>query len=93
MQYTPSSLVQPLTLLFAPLLRTKSHLVPPQGFFPKVASYEATLTGVTKEYIYRPVFMAVASGMSRFRWLQHGRINIYVLYIAITLVALVMWKL
>ena len=29
----------------------------------------------------------------RLRWLQHGRLHLYVLYIAVTLLVLLVWKL
>ena len=32
-------------------------------------------------------------GLSKVRWLQHGNVHIYVLYIALTLIALLVWKL
>lgn len=48
---------------------------------------------VCRENLYAPVFRGIAWGLSRLRWLQHGRVQIYVLYIAATLLALLLWKL
>jgi hypothetical protein len=31
--------------------------------------------------------------LSQFRWLQQGRVQVYVLYVAMTLVVLLVWKL
>jgi len=85
MQYTGSSFAQPLTELFAPLLRTRRHWL------------RETLTtetpDVASEGFFRPVFDGVEIALGRLRWLQHGRIQVYVLYIALTLLALLLWKL
>jgi len=39
------------------------------------------------------VFRAASGTLARLRWLQHGRVQLYVLYILLTLVVLLVWKL
>jgi uncharacterized membrane protein len=46
-----------------------------------------------KENLWRPAFAGVGDLLSRVRRLQHGRIQIYVLYVALTLLALLLWRL
>ena len=48
---------------------------------------------MSRERIYKPVFMAIERALSKFQWIQHGRLNLYVLYIVLTLLALLVWKL
>lgn len=93
MQYTASSFVQPITELVAPVLQTRKHIVFPQGLFPKAALLETETPDVARERIFRPIFGAVRRGLSRWRWLQHGQLQLYVLYIALTLLVLLLWKL
>lgn len=93
MQYTASSFAQPITAIMAPVLRINSRVFPPSGLFPRAASFKTDVPGGSLEYLYRPLFTWVAASLNRFRWLQHGKIHLYVLYIAITLVALLVWKL
>ena len=45
------------------------------------------------ERLYAPVFTGIGRGLSALRWLQHGRVQLYVLYIALTLLVLLVWKL
>jgi hypothetical protein len=45
------------------------------------------------DYLYRPVFLGFAWTASKLRWLQQGRIQVYVLYIALTILVLLVWKL
>ncbi len=93
MQYTASSFSQPLARLFPRAIGTKIRASPPKGLFPKTAFYGSERVDVFKRRLFKPLFLAVESGVSRMRWLQHGRLQLYVLYIAVTLLALLIWKL
>jgi formate hydrogenlyase subunit 3/multisubunit Na+/H+ antiporter MnhD subunit len=93
MQYTASSFAQPLTELFRLLLQSRRHLVPPVGLFPRHASLTTETPDVCAERFYTPVFTAIGRSLSALRWLQHGQVHLYVLYIALTLLVLLVWKL
>ncbi|MBI2570101.1 MAG: hypothetical protein HYV63_24125 [Candidatus Schekmanbacteria bacterium] len=94
MQYTASSFAQPLTLLFDKVLRTRRHFAPPRGLFPLSRSTFHTATpDVFQEHVYAPGFAAIDRTLGRLRWLQHGRVQLYVLYIAVTILVLLVWKL
>jgi NADH:ubiquinone oxidoreductase subunit 5 (subunit L)/multisubunit Na+/H+ antiporter MnhA subunit len=93
MQYTASSFAQPLTGLFHVVLGMRELISPPRGLFPKDASFVSESTDVFKNWLIKPIFTAVESAVGRLRWLQHGRLQLYVLYIAVTLLVLLIWKL
>jgi NADH:ubiquinone oxidoreductase subunit 5 (subunit L)/multisubunit Na+/H+ antiporter MnhA subunit len=93
MQYTASSFAQPLTDLFAPLIGTRRRLVLSDGFFPRTGSFASETPDPYRERLYRPAFRGIDKSLSAFRWLQHGRVQLYVLYIAFTLIALLLWTL
>lgn len=93
MQYTASSFAQPLTALFATFLRTRRHVTAPQGLFPAAAALESHTPDACRRLLFEPLFRRAAGALSRLRWLQHGQLRIYVLYIAVVLVALLVWKL
>lgn len=93
MQYTASSFASPLLLLFRIFLRPRISLQPANGLFPKHAHFESETSDVFLECLFRPVFAAIAWAASKLRWLQHGRIQLYVLYIALTILVLLVWKL
>jgi NADH:ubiquinone oxidoreductase subunit 5 (subunit L)/multisubunit Na+/H+ antiporter MnhA subunit len=92
MQYTGASFSQPLTSLFASLLGTQYESVPPEGLFPTSASFASHTPDRLRESFYGPVFGAFGRALARFRWLQHGQVQLYVLYIAVTLVTLLLRK-
>jgi hydrogenase-4 component B len=93
MQYTASSFASPLVILFRMILRPRTRLNAPQGFFPRQANFHSETSDIFRDYLYRPIFFAVAWAASKLRWLQHGRIQLYVLYIALTILVLLIWKL
>jgi hydrogenase-4 component B len=93
MQYTASSFAQPLLRALSPLVRTRKTSVELSGYFPRTASFSTETPDVGRERIFGPVFTAIVRALGRVRVLQHGDVHIYVLYVAITLVALLVWKL
>ncbi|MGC8989090.1 MAG: proton-conducting transporter membrane subunit, partial [Verrucomicrobiia bacterium] len=92
MQYTASSFAQPLTALFSPVLRTARKGVAIDDVFPGHSELETHTPDVAREFFFRPVFSGVGALFSRLLWLQQGRLQVYVLYLAIALVALLVWK-
>jgi hypothetical protein len=93
MQYTASSFAQPLTSLFRFLLRTRFHHVMMPGLFPRAASLTTETEDLSRVRLYQPLFISIGRGLSSLRWVQHGQVHLYVLYIALTLLVLLVWKL
>jgi hydrogenase-4 component B len=92
MQYTASSFAQPITALFRSLLGVRFVLQRPEGVFPVRASLASETPDLCHGNLYHPAFLKVEWGLSRLRWLQRGQVQLYVLYIAVTLIVLLAWK-
>ncbi len=92
MQYTASSFAQPLTDLFKIVLGTRRHGAAPEGFFPPRATFETQTPDAAREHLFAPLFRLIDRALSPIRRMQHGRIHEYLLYIAIVLVLLLIWK-
>jgi hydrogenase-4 component B len=92
MQYTASSFAQPILDLFAPMLGTRVSSVKPRGVFPSSASLETSTPDSFRERVFRPIFAEVERALARFRRIQEGRVQVYVLYIALTLLALLVYQ-
>ena len=92
-QYTATSFSQPITTQFDSLLGTCASVAPPDGYFPRHSAVASETLDACSEKIYRPAFTLLDRALSRLRWLQHGTVQLYVLYIALTLLALLVWKL
>jgi formate hydrogenlyase subunit 3/multisubunit Na+/H+ antiporter MnhD subunit len=93
MQYTASSFAQPLTALFHLVLRTRVRLAAPAGLFPPHGAFATETLDTFREGLFRPAFAGLEWLLGRLRLLQHGRIQLYVLYIVLTLIALMAWRL
>jgi hypothetical protein len=91
MQHTASSFSQPTREMFPMLLPERRRILRPEGYFPRSASFVSEVVRPFQEGFYRPVFGVVSRGMSRLRWLHHGRVQLYVLYIVVTLVIMLAW--
>lgn len=92
MQYTASSYAQPLAEVFHAVLRTTRHYQPPEGLFPCSGALETHTPDWWHERAYRPLAAWLVRGMAWFRRLQPGHVQWHVLYIAITLLLLLVWK-
>lgn len=93
MQYTSSSFSQPIVDMFKGVLYSRSKAVKIKELFPKQAHFESHTPDAGSEYIYRPIFEWVDWVIGKMRWVQYGIVQMYVLYIAITLIILLVWKL
>ncbi len=93
MQYTASSFAQPLTDTFDLLVLTRRVVTAPDGLFPKEASFATETPDPYQEHIYRPLFREIGRDLLRLRPLQQGQVQLYILYIAVTLLALLLWQL
>jgi hypothetical protein len=93
MQYTASSFAQPLTGQFRHFLWTRRSVELPKGIFPRAANLSTHTPDVCMDGFYLPIFAGMRWVFSKLRWLQQGRVQIYVLYLCLTLLALLIWKL
>lgn len=93
MQYTASSFVQPLTDFFHTVLRSKREYPRIEEYFPRKASFETHTPDIFQCGFYQPLFENIYHLILRLRWFQHGRLQIYILYILVSLLLLIFWKL
>ncbi|HEV2302462.1 MAG TPA: proton-conducting transporter membrane subunit [Stellaceae bacterium] len=91
MQYTASSFAQPLTTQFRLFVRNREALKPPHGYFPRSASYASDSGDPVLRLLFVPTFRWFDRMAARLNVIQHGHTHIYVLYVAATLVALLIW--
>ena len=92
MQYTASSFAQPIVDLYVSLLRTRKRIAAPEIHFPDAARLETETRDISREGIYEPLFEGAERLLKRMRILQHGRVQVYVLSLVLTLVILLLWN-
>jgi hypothetical protein len=93
MQYTAASFAQPITDGFRPLIRSRQHLQGPRGVFPGGVRLHTEPRDPWLHGVFTPLFAAAAWAASRLRWLQQATIQVYILYIAVTVLVLLAWEL
>lgn len=93
MQYGASSFSQPLTDFFQPLLRVIGKYPVLREYFPAKASFSTEAQAVFYNAVYMPAAVRIRDLAYRFSWFQHGRLQIYIMYIVVTLIGLLLWKL
>ncbi len=92
MQYTAGSFSQPAIYYTGFVLHARAVVAHFAGFFPSSGKAELSTDDWIKSSVYSKIFLLIARVAIWAKSLQHGRTNTYILYIFITLVALLAWK-
>ncbi|MEK8024280.1 MAG: proton-conducting transporter membrane subunit [Candidatus Hydrogenedentota bacterium] len=88
MQYTSSSFADGLVKLSRFALRPEEHRSRIEYFFERTASFSSHVPDFVLDLIILPSFHGAARIAAWSRWFQQGRVQIYLLYIAVTLIVL-----
>ena len=88
MQYTAGSFAGIITEWFAWILCPIRHEHRPAEKLPLNANFSEHTPETVLEYVVEPAGRAVIQVSTAARWLQHGRVQAYLLYLLIGLAAL-----
>jgi formate hydrogenlyase subunit 3/multisubunit Na+/H+ antiporter MnhD subunit len=92
MQYTGRSFAQMIAEHLLPrFLRPRTSRQPPQGLFPPRSGFAAESPDPVSEGVYVPFFRRWADAFTRLRFLQQGRVNVYLIYVFLTVVLALTW--
>ncbi|HZR84678.1 MAG TPA: proton-conducting transporter membrane subunit [Candidatus Binatia bacterium] len=91
MQYTATSFAEPALEPFLPLLSVRVRRRPVTGIFPERAELDAAVTDPGAAAIARAA-RALTAPFERLRALQRGPVQLYLLYVLLTLIALLVWQ-
>jgi hydrogenase-4 component B len=93
MQYTATSFADPVLAPFSSVLHIRTDGGQPDGIFPAQAHFERHVGDMAGERVLVPACRRFLHAARRLRVIQHGRMQLYLVYILATLVALVLWQL
>jgi len=93
MQYTSGSFAQPLVEPLSFLLPHSVERTGPTGPFPTGATFREQVGDAAGERLLVPAARRVLRLLGRVRVIQHGRLHLYLVYILVTLIALLVWQL
>lgn len=91
-QYTSSSFSQPVSEVFSSIVRPYRHGEKVSGLFPAHASFRTDAPDSLLRYLFIPLFGLIDRVLMPLRKLQHGRLHLYICYVALTLLFLLIWK-
>lgn len=94
MQYTASSFTQPISTLFHMLLFRTTRFSAPTGYFPQhsSSSFSSQILDCFYQQLYSPLFGWVDRKFHFLRRFQHGKMQVYILFIAGVLLCLLIWQ-
>lgn len=90
-QYTPASFVEPAARIFGHVMGTTVVSSMPKGLFPARSQFAVEAPDVVRSRFYAPLFQLIERACNTLKLLQNGLVNMYILYILVTLVALLIW--
>jgi hydrogenase-4 component B len=93
MQYTATSFADPVLAPFASVLQIRTHGGLPDGIFPTKAHFEKHVGDMAGERVLVPAWRRFLHAAHGLRVIQHGRMQLYLVYVLATLVALLLWQL
>jgi hypothetical protein len=88
MQYTASSFAQTLVEFFSWALRPDVHASTPGGLFPAPTKFRTHVPDTVLDRAVLPLSRRGASTLRWFRWVQHGNVHLYIVYILAAILVL-----
>ena len=92
-QYSADSFVEPLTRLFSGVIGIRRRHAQRGELFPSRMRCEFHLSGGLLTGVFAPFFEGVRHVCDSLKFVQHGRIHLYILYILFVTVGLLVWGL
>ena len=88
MQYTASSFAQTLVGFFSWALLPEIHAGTPEGLFPSPTRFHSDVPDTVLDKAILPLSRGAARALRWFRWVQHGNVHLYLVYILAALLVL-----
>ncbi|MBI4425864.1 MAG: oxidoreductase [Elusimicrobia bacterium] len=93
MQYSASSFAQPLLRFFEPVLGSRAHARAPEGYWPAGGSFSSHTSDPVLDRVLLPGAAHVQAALAWMKRSWRGRLQYYMLYVSIFLIAILFWKL
>lgn len=87
MQYSGASFAQPIVSPSKAFTGQQADIRGPRGYFPRSASVRVEAPERGFQWIFQPLFQGLESLCNGLKFLQHGKVHLYILYILVALVA------
>jgi hydrogenase-4 component B len=94
MQYSALALSRPLKVVFRAIYRPHRTIEISDSvslYYPKSISYRASISHVLEQQVYRRIVGYILKVAGKARMIQGGNINMYLVYIFVTLIAVILF--
>ena len=91
-QYTGQSFSELIVTRILPAgLRPKTRVISPEGLFPKRGGMTTGYPDTLSRVLYQPFFEWLMGHITRLRWVQQGKIQVYMIYFVVVLLVAFAW--
>ncbi len=84
-QYTGTSYARSVVGFFRPFALVRESAVKLEAIFPGRTHYEARVDDIAEVGLHRGAALPLLAFLSKFRWIQHGNVQLYIGYIIVTI--------
>jgi len=88
MQYTGTSYAAEMIDFYRPFVPTKTNYTGINKIFPGKTTWDTKVEDVAEIYYQRYLTQPLLKVMNNLRWIQHGKIQLYIAYIVLTIIIL-----
>ena len=91
MQYTGTSYAMSMVDFYRPFVPAKTFYTGIKKIFPGITAYETKVEDISENYIHQIFVKPLFKGLRKLRWIQHGKIQLYIAYIILAIVVLLLF--
>lgn len=91
MQYTGTSYAASVVDFFRPFIGTKNEYTGIKQIFPGRTTYDTRITDAAETSLKKLLVGPLLFVLEKLRWIQHGNIQLYIMYIVVAIVALLVF--
>lgn len=93
MQYTGTSYAMSIVDFFRPFVQIRTKYSGINRIFPGRTTYETRVDDIAETTLVDRIVSPLLYLLSKFRWIQHGHIQLYIAYIIVTIIVLLLFLL
>ena len=91
MQYTGTSYAMSIVDFFRPFVLIRTRYSGINRIFPGRTTYESRVDDIAEVALVDRIVTPLLYLIGKFRWIQHGYIQLYIGYIVVTIIALLLF--
>lgn len=91
MQYTGTSYAMSMVDFYRPFVPAKTFYTGIKKIFPGLTTYETKVEDIAENNIHQKLIKPLFKLLQKLRWIQHGKIQLYIAYIILAIIVLLLF--